>query len=196
MNRRQLASLSLIAFALVAFAWASQTYYTYAPVAYRQATWTPTATLTPTITPTQRPLLDCAPSSGTTSQFASSRGVAGNAFKLVTTCALPGEDVWFEFKVTNNGSYQYVGGLGAIWCTNKPGQCTQASWGDFWFDNQPGSNPNDPNNVIPWNDHANIATSGVYQVRLGICWLADRNACEQNPGSWEYLSGPVTLTIR
>lgn len=194
MNRRRLAGLGAISLTVLAFAWINSATVVYLPLVALAPT--PTPSPLPTVTPTRPPPLSCAPSTGQTSTFYSSRGVQASQFKLQSTCVQPGADVWFDFTVTNSGSLQYVGGLGAIWCTDRPGQCTQASWGDFWFSNLVGGNPQDPNNVIAWPDHLNTSTSGYYQVRLGICWLANRDTCEKNPGSWEYLSGPITLTIQ
>jgi len=94
--------------------------------------------------------------------------------------------VWFEFEAQNINNFTLidVGGLGAYWSTGN-----QASWGDFDF--EPGYEKR-----ITWNDHLNISTSGTYQVRLGICFLSSRSACNANPGAWHALSGPITIVIR
>lgn len=194
-DRRQLISLSLIVLTLAAFIWQAQSHITYMPVVMRQNTHTPTVTLTPTVTATPRPLLPCpsgppAPITG----FHTSQGkVRGERFetKNGVNCAMPGEDVWFYFEARNlTGEGFYVGGLGALWCTDKPGQCTQASWGDFnWISPHAGV-------VIGHEDHLNIYTSGTYQVRLAICWLGSRPDCMNAPWAWEYLSDPITIVIR
>lgn len=188
-DRRQLISLSLIVLTLAAFVWQTQQTTVYLPIVMKQPT------PTPTVTPTPRPLLNCpsGPPAPVTGFYTSQGKVRGQKFatKNNVNCAMPGEDVWFYFEAVNlTGEGFRVGGLGAVWCTDKPGQCTQASWGDFEW-RSPFADP-----VIGHEDHLNIYTSGTYQVRLGICWLGSRAECENNPGAWDYLSDPITVVIR
>lgn len=195
MRSRLLFGLSLGLAALALVAWQLQTYLVYMPVVMKQPTPTPTVTPTPTITPTPIP---CQGGPTAATQFFSSRGVQGNLFRWSSgqsNCVQRGEEVRFDFKVTNtNPNAVRVGGLGAIWCVDKPGgECTQASWGDFDF---AGTSAGGDNNVIEWDDGLRIPTSGTYQVRLGICWLGSRTDCENNPGQWEYLSNAIVLVVR
>ena len=192
MNRRQLAGLSLITLTMLAFAWVNQTYFVYLPIVALAPTFTPThtptITPTPTVTPTSVP---CQAGPTASTQFFASQGVQGVYFRLKagqSNCVTPGQDVWFEFAVRNDsGQYRDYGGLGAFWCTNKAGgQCTQASY---------DANLQIGEYLDP-EDHLNIYTSGTYQVQLGICWLASRTDCENNPGSWTALSNPITVVIR
>lgn len=198
MKRAPLTGLSLLTLTLLAFAWANQTFFAYMPVISKMPTLTPTRTATATPTPTATPTSVPCPA-GTpvpVSKFYTSQNkVVGQAFRLQagqSNCVTPGQDVWFYFEAKNlpNTTFR-VGGLGAIWCTNKTGgQCTQASWGDFnwgWPEAE---------QVIAHEDHLNISVSGTYQVRLGVCWLASRTDCENNPASWEYLSDPLTVVVR
>ncbi len=115
-------------------------------------------------------------------------GIRGDYFRMAKTTAAPNEDVWFEFSATNtNEGPLPIGGLGAIWSTGS-----QASWGDFVF----AGTLKAPDNVIEWNDHLNIPARGTYQVRLGVCFLASRDAAEKNLGEWKFLSDPITVTIQ
>lgn len=204
MNRRQIWGLGLITLTLLVFAWATLGFTVYLPIVGQAPsptpTYTPTATPTPTRTPTAtatRPLLAC-PGTGPSPAnvfYTSQNKVRGEVFRLKDgqgNCVMPGEDVWFYFEARNlTGNTLRVGGLGALWCQDKPGgQCTQASWGDFdWI-------PPYADMVIAHEDHLNIYVSGTYQVRLGICWLGSRTDCENNPGQWDYLSSSITVVIR
>lgn len=183
--------IGLLVLAIAAIAWAQGDYFVYMPIIAQAPSSTPTRTATPTKTP-----IPCPASTPALVQTFTNNGIRGDYFRLSNNlnCFNPGEDVWFEFSATNtNTNAVYVGGLGAYWCTDKPGQCTQASWGDFSFS---GTSAGADNNVLEWNDHLNIATSGTYQVRLGVCWLGSRTDCENNPGAWQALSGPITIVIR
>jgi hypothetical protein len=200
--------VGVLALTLVAFARQAQVadlpYKVSLPLVAKYPTLTPSATPTPTNTPTpsQTPTRTATPTSTQTPtltptavQMYTYDGFRGNYFRLLSASAARNEDVWFEFSVTNtNPNARYIGGLGAYWnsCTVVPGSvyCTQASWGDFTFSATP------PDNVIEWNDHLNIPTSGTYSVRLGICFLGSRTNCENNPSQWHPLSDPITLVIR
>ena len=115
-------------------------------------------------------------------------GIRGDYFRIQKPEAAPNEDVWFEFSATNTNSEPVaIGGLGAVWSAGS-----QASWGDFHF----AGTEKAPDNVIEWNDHLNIPARGTYQVRLGVCFLASRDAAEKNLGEWKFLSDPITVTIR
>ena len=203
MRKKTILLLGLLALTLIAFARqvavADLPYKLYLPLVAKYPTLTPSATPTPTNTPTpsQMPTVTRTPTvtstptrTSTPVQMYTYDGFRGNYFRLLSASAARSEDVWFEFSVTNtNPDARYIGGLGAYWCTGSP-PCTQASWGDFTFSAAP------PGNVLEWNDHLNISTSGTYSVRLGICFLGSRTNCENNPSAWHALSDPITLVIR
>lgn len=153
---------------------------------------TPTQTFTPSPTPTITPTPSPTPTPVAAGGMKTYNGVRGDYFRLRITTANRGENVWFEFSVTNiTDQPKDIGGLGAYWspCTVVPdtGNCTQASWGDYILE---------PYTTLDPEDHLNINTAGTYSVRLGICFLASRTDCENNLSAWQALSDPITVTIR
>ncbi|MBL8045846.1 MAG: hypothetical protein JNL09_04855 [Anaerolineales bacterium] len=190
--------LSLLALTLIsAQLYQALTYTIYLPVVVKIPTLTFTPSLTPTNTLTPSPTLSPVPCPANTpapvTTFYTNNGIQGQAFRMKNNvvCGQRNQDLWFYFEAKNTTGQPYdVGGLGIIWCTNLPNQCTQASWGDFlWTAPYAGE-------VIGHEDHLNIANSGTYQARLAICWLSTRNECMQNPSSWHYLSDPITIVIQ
>jgi hypothetical protein len=186
--------LALVA-ASVAVAQVTWPYSTYLPIVRKDPSPTPTITPTPTPTPvptsTSTPV-PCPSGTPVATQFYNSNGIVGVYFYMKDgrNCFNPNEDAWFKFMVANNNPNAVsVAALGAHYCTvNPPGwRCTQSSWADFSFP---------ANSSIEWEDHLNMPSSGQLQVRLGICWLANKTICEQQPGQWTYLSNSFTVTIR
>jgi len=178
--------LGALALTLMAFVGQMDTFFVYMPMVARQPTPTPTNTPTATVTPTATTMPSATPVP-TSPPMYTQGGIRGDFFRIRNRTAGPGQDVWFEFGVTNvSGIRVDYGALGAWWSSGS-----QASYGDEHFFA--------PGQALEFHeDHLNIPTPGTYQVRLAICFLADRSACQGPSGlsQWQYLSEPVSVTIQ
>lgn len=113
----------------------------------------------------------------------SSRGIVGQAFWVENTTAGPGQDIWFNFKVTNTSSSDVSYGVLAAHIDNGP---NAQSWSNETLK---------AGKTLEWRDHINISTPGTYQIYLGICY-GNNNSCVANTAPWERLSPSVTITVR
>jgi LysM repeat protein len=112
-----------------------------------------------------------------------SRGVSGNYFYVENMTTQKGDQVWYDFKVTNNsGGDVYYGILSALVKGGKTG----SSW---------TNNRLKAGEVLEWRDHFSDLPVGTYAVSLGICY-ASQNACAGDGNLWERLSGDVIITVR
>ena len=109
-------------------------------------------------------------------------GVRGDEFEVRKTTFAAGEEIWFDFKVTNTtgDSIRY----GALAAHTDVG-FTAKSWTNASLK---------PGQVLKWTDHFDIHTPGTYQLYLGICF-ADAGACFSG-APWERLSPSVTIVVQ
>jgi hypothetical protein len=148
------------------------------PVIAAQAPPPPAATTTPVPTHTNAP-----PPATSTPQVYSSRGIVGNYFTVVNPIASVGQDIWFDFKVTNTSDADVNYSVLAAHAANGP---SAQSWTNEVLK---------AHAVLEWRDHINIHTPGTYQLYLGICY-GGKDACVANAAPWDQLSPPVTVTVQ
>lgn len=113
-------------------------------------------------------------------------------FALWKTNLVVGEDIWFDFRVTNGtGGNLFVGSLGAVtydvnW--NVYG-AFQSSYYDYNFK---------AGETLEWEDHrAPINQPGTYYLQLAVCYNRF-NECDDHLGygEWEKLSQPIQITVQ
>jgi SH3 domain-containing protein len=112
-----------------------------------------------------------------------SHGIEGNSFSVESTVVVAGQDIWFNFKVTNTTGTPISYAVLAAHVDNGP---NAKSWTDAILGGH---------QVLNWRDHINISTPGTYQLYLGICY-GNKNACLANQTPWDRLSDSVTVTVR
>jgi hypothetical protein len=112
------------------------------------------------------------------------RGIRGDFMRLRSTSVGVNGEIWFDFKVTNttNNTVSYSG-LGPV----VVGVKSKSSWGDEKLD---------PNQVLAADDHFEIGTAGKYTVYLGICFLSNRTACDNNNTGWDLLISGGTIEVK
>ncbi len=110
-----------------------------------------------------------------------SRGVVGNYFYVENVISEQGNDVWFDFKVTNTGDDAYFGILSA--------QVKGVRVGQSWTNNRLKAGQ-----VLEWRDHFSDLPVGTFAVFLGICY-STQSACGDGT-LWERLSPDVIITVR
>ena len=134
----------------------------------------------PTDTPV--PTAPPAPTNPPAPSVYSSRGIVGNAFSVENTAAGAGQNIWFNFKVTNttDGPISF-----AVLAAHTDAGPNAKSWTEATLK---------AHKVLDWRDHLNIDTPGTYQVYLGICY-GDKNTCLANQAPWDRLSNNVTVTV-
>jgi LysM repeat protein len=112
-----------------------------------------------------------------------SRGVTGNYFYVENMTSHKGDDVWFDFKVTNNsGGDVYYGILSA--------QVKGVRMGQSWTSNRLKAGQ-----VLEWRDHWSDLPVGTFAAFLGICY-SGKDACAGDGTLWERLSDEVIITVR
>src|SRR3989304_645566 len=98
-------------------------------------------------------------------------GVRGDEFSIRNTTVGAGQDIWFDFTVTNTTDDTIRYGV-------------LAAHTDMGFTAQSWTNASlRPRAVLEWTDHININTPGTYQIYLGICF-SDKPSCLSG-ASWE-----------
>jgi hypothetical protein len=107
----------------------------------------------------------------------------GNAFSVENLVVGAGQDIWFNFKVTNTTDAPISYSVLAAHVDNGP---NAQSWTEAVLGARQELN---------WRDHINISAPGTYQLYLGICY-GGKNACLANQAAWERLSNSVTVTVR
>lgn len=113
------------------------------------------------------------------------RGIRGDFMRLRSTSVGVNGQIWFDFRVTNttNDTVSYAG-LGPV----VVGVKSKSSWGDEKLG---------PNQVLSADDHFEIGTAGTYTVYLGICFLSNRNACDNNnTNGWSLLVSGGTIEVK
>jgi hypothetical protein len=112
------------------------------------------------------------------------KGIRGDYMRLRSTSVGVNGQIWFEFKVTNTtGDTVSYAGLGPV----VVGVKSKSSWGDEKLG---------PNQVLAADDHFEIGTAGTYTVYLGICFLSNRNACDNNNTGWNLLVNGGTIEVK
>lgn len=141
----------------------------------------PTNTPVP-IAPTAPP----APTNPPAPSVFSSHGIVGNSFSVENLTVGAGQDIWFDFQVTNTSDVPVSFAVLSAHIDNGP---SHDSWTNYTL---PPHQKIDPNG---WRDHININTPGTYQIYLGICY-GDKNACLANQAPWDRLSNSVTVIVK
>ena len=109
-------------------------------------------------------------------------GVRGDEFSIRNTTVGAGQDIWFDFTVTNTTDDTIRYGV-------------LAAHTDMGFTAQSWTNASlRPRAVLEWTDHININTPGTYQIYLGICF-SDKPSCLSG-ASWERLSNSITVVVQ
>jgi len=109
-------------------------------------------------------------------------GVRGDEFSIRNTTVGAGQDIWFDFTVTNTTDDTIRYGV-------------LAAHTDVGFTAQSWTNASlRPRAVLEWTDHININTPGTYQIYLGICF-SDKPSCLSG-ASWERLSNSITVVVQ
>jgi len=144
------------------------------PTPTRMVTNTPTLTITPppTVAPTPA---------------RSFNGIRMDYFMLNKSDRkyVPGEDIWFKFKVTNIAGrdipYSCIGAL----MNDVKSQC---SWGDSVL--RAGQS-------LEWEDHINHNAVGRYVIFGGVCYGSNRSTCDtvRDRNGWADLSEWISIEI-
>lgn len=118
---------------------------------------------------------------GSYTGYTTSEGIVGNYFFVENMTSHQGEQIWFNFKVTNTGGSIGYGILSAQVRGVKPG----LSW--------TGATLNG-GQELEWHDHLDSLAPGTYAMFLGICF-DNVDACKNNLSLWKRLSDDVYLTV-
>ncbi|MGH2523193.1 MAG: hypothetical protein ACRDH2_11875, partial [Anaerolineales bacterium] len=143
----------------------------------------------PSIPPTSapptatRPANTAPPAPTSTPSVYSSRGIVGNFFSVENPTAAAGQDIWFNFKVTNASDTPLSYSVLAAHSDSGPSARS-------WTNETLGAHA-----VLEWRDHININTPGAYDLYLGICY-GGRDACLANNAPWDRLSPSITVTVQ
>lgn len=111
-----------------------------------------------------------------------SQGIRGDSFSVENPVAAKGQDIWFNFKVTN--TTDQIVSYSVLAAHSDQGPNAQS-----WTNAQLG-----PHQELTWRDHINIGTAGTYQLYLGICY-GGKDQCLANTATWARLSNSVTVTV-
>ena len=160
--------------------------YALASVQFGQ---TPTATpVQPTPPPTPAPTATPAPAAAApaatpvTAIDNVSRGLHGEVFYVENRTVAVGDQIWFDFKVTNNSPYSEKYGILSI---HSDYGLSGQSWSNSTFN---------AFSTLEWRDHIQVYSPGLYPFYLGICY-SSREECYNNQAPWERLSPDVLVAV-
>ncbi len=150
----------------------------------------PTATSTPTPTNTPRPTSippTAVPPTSTNTPLppaGAGHSLINISFSVESTSVPAGGKLWFNFNVDDNTNEEnFFGRLGVVALRPDGTQEKfQTSWSNSYIDDVP-----------PWRDHIDIQKPGTYNLYLAICY-SSADVCLSG-GDWEYLAGPIQVTI-
>jgi hypothetical protein len=95
-----------------------------------------------------------------------------------------GEDIWFNFVVTNkSGTTLSYGILGVAASTGQ----FQSSWS--------GALNLNSNDSLKWKDKIALSAPGTHTLVLSMCF-SKVEVCQSPNGDWENVAGPIQVTIR
>jgi hypothetical protein len=138
----------------------------------------PTATPPPTNTPV--------PVATATPAASGQNGIVADSFTVENTTVGAGQDIWFDFKITNTTDGSIDFGLVAAH--------TDAGFTAKSFSGPLGAHKSLPSTGT-WRDHFSIGTPGTYQVYLGICF-ASNGECVNGSPPWSRLSSNITVVVQ
>lgn len=151
-------------------------------------TSTPTPTNTPLPTNTYIPATAVPPTATFTPAPLAGTGhnLTAISFTTESTTAAAGGKIWFNFSITSTNSTPFFfGRLGVVALRpDSSNETFQTSWSNAYLQ---------PNQPLNWRDRIVIANPGTYNLYLSICY-SEAGVC-LGGGEWEFLSGPIQVTI-
>jgi hypothetical protein len=172
-----------------------------APAATTQGvagTATPAATAAPTQVPPTQP-----PSSGG-SPIATGSGTRGITGRLEIDGGrlqyAVNERIWFFETIQNTTGSAIQYGIIGVQARNTANGTSQfqTSWSALTGPLQIDANCTGPTDRCggTWRDGMNIGAAGTYELRLSICYNLTIQECQSAGAQWEYLTGPIAITVR
>jgi hypothetical protein len=161
------------------------------------ATSPPAATSAPTqVPPTQPPA-----SAG--SPIATGSGTRGITGRLEIDSGrlqyAANERIWFFETIQNTTGSAIQYGIIGVQARNTANGTSQfqTSWSALTGPRQIDANCTGPTDRCggTWRDGMNISSTGTYELRLSICYNLTIQECQSAGAQWEYLTGPIVITV-
>jgi LysM repeat protein len=131
--------------------------------------------------PAAAPTATPAPAGAPAGPVYSSRGLTGVSFSIENPNVMVGDEMWFDFKVTNaGGRLDY-----AVLSIHSDAGVSGQSWTYSHFNG---------NQTLEWRDHIQIYSAANYLFYLAICY-DNKDACLANQAPWDRLSQDVFVSV-
>ncbi len=111
-----------------------------------------------------------------------SRSLRGDYFYIENRTVSVGDEIWFDFQVTNNSPYNESYGVLSI---HSDYGINGLSWTNSTFK---------AFSVLQWRDHIQVKTPGIYPFYLAVCY-ASVEECRDNKAPWERMSATITVAV-